>query len=425
MARLSLHVIRLTTMTVASLCICFSMTAIASYVPFNTNTKMNVGIGTSTPQATLVVTSGNVGIGTWTAAGGNLIVNGGGNVGIGSAWPGQTLDVNGTVRMMGLSLNLAPLAGGNVLVSNSVGVGTWMPVSTLGAGGTAAGGLNAIEYNSPVGTFAGTETKFSFNGSNVGIGTTNAAELLDVRGTVSISAFEVTPAGNVGIGTWTAAGGNLIVNGGGNVGIGSAWPGQMLDVQGTVRDIGEIIKGNLGIGTSFVNGAGEAALTIMNGNVGIGTWTPAGTLDVEGTVNPVIFNGMNVGIGTSLPSQVLSVKGNISYTGRIVKRTTAYANATSITPNSDTDDISYMANTQGAGTFTVNADAGTNQVNGQSWVLKISSTSVQTFSWNAQYDGGTIGLPTGTLGNSTIQYFAFIWDSVNSKWDYTGNVGGF
>ena len=53
--------------------------------------------------------------------------------------------------------------------------------------------------------------------------------------------------GNVGIGTWTAAGGSLIVKGG-NVGIGSAWPGQLLDVQGDLRILG---NGSIGIGTSL------------------------------------------------------------------------------------------------------------------------------------------------------------------------------
>ena len=76
----------------------------ASYMPFNTNVNMNVGIGTSTPQAAFVVTNGNIGIGTWTASGGNLIVNGGGNVGINSAWPGVALDVNGKCKGNGALL---------------------------------------------------------------------------------------------------------------------------------------------------------------------------------------------------------------------------------------------------------------------------------------------------------------------------------
>lgn len=64
----------------------------------------NVGLGTITPQAAFV-SMGNVGIGTWTASGGNLIINGGGNVGIGTAWPGVALDVGGTARSIGFTVN--------------------------------------------------------------------------------------------------------------------------------------------------------------------------------------------------------------------------------------------------------------------------------------------------------------------------------
>jgi hypothetical protein len=64
------------------------------------NFSGNTGIGTTTPQTLLAVVGGNVGIGTWTADGGNLIIRNG-NVGIGSISPGQSLDVNGTIRIIG------------------------------------------------------------------------------------------------------------------------------------------------------------------------------------------------------------------------------------------------------------------------------------------------------------------------------------
>ena len=77
----------------------------AAYIPFDTNVTGNIGVGTSTPQSKFVIVNGNVGIGTWTAAGGNLIINGNGNVGIGSAWPGQLMDVQGTLRVTNFTMS--------------------------------------------------------------------------------------------------------------------------------------------------------------------------------------------------------------------------------------------------------------------------------------------------------------------------------
>jgi hypothetical protein len=271
-------------------------------------TGNNVGVGTTTPQGAFVVTSGNVGIGTWTTDGGNLIIRGTGNVGIGSAWPGQMVDVQGTVRAI-------------AFVGNGAGLTSVVA--------TPAGGANAVQYSNGTNT-VGLETGFSFNGTNVGIGTTNGTSLLDVRGQGYFSS-------NVGIGS-VAPNGRLDVEGTfpvifnalngstGNVGIGSFTPGQRLDVQGTVRALGfnmgtnspasgyvltasdsagdatwtpagsvgpwtqvgtnvYTTGNNVGIGTTTPQGA----FVVTNGNIGIGTWAPAYALDVNGTINTTSY----------------------------------------------------------------------------------------------------------------------------------------
>lgn len=269
------------------LCLVCAQPGQASYMPFNTSVNMNVGIGTSTPQAAFAVANGNVGIGTWTAAGGNLIVNGGGNVGIGSAWPGQTLDVNGVIRsslagnstfngnvgigsttpgqsldvqgfarMTGFTLTGNGASNGFVLVGNGVGVGTWMPSTTLNvtATGTPGGSVPQLQFNS-AGALGGVLGSGADANGNIGIGTSGPLERLAV-------------VGNVGIGTQSYS----------------------TFITTAPAASGLVVEGNVGIGTTKNAAAG---LSVMNGNVGIGTWTPTSALEVEGG---------NVGIGTSANS---------------------------------------------------------------------------------------------------------------------------
>lgn len=64
-----------------------------------------------------------------------------------------------------------------------------------------------------------------------------------------------------------------------NVGIGSTNPGQALDVQGTIR----ILSGSLVIGANNILATQAGNLT-ASGNVGIGTFNPGTNLDVQGTI---------------------------------------------------------------------------------------------------------------------------------------------
>lgn len=148
------------------------------------------------------------------------------------------------------------------------------------------------------------------------------------------------------------------------------------------------------------------------------TLTASNTLTLTGTDSTSFaFPSSSDTVVTLAATQTLTNK-------RITKRITTAADATSITPNTDSADVTYQANTQAAGTLTINADGGT-PTNGQGWLLKIKSTNVQTFSWNAVYVGGTVALPTATTGTSKIDNYSFIYDTVNSKWEYTGSALGF
>jgi hypothetical protein len=109
----------------------------------------------------------------------------------------------------------------------------------------------------------------------------------------------------------------------------------------------------------------------------------------------------------------------------IVERVVAIADGTSITINADTTDIATQANTQSAGTLTINSPTGT-PVNGQKLILRLSSTSVQTFSWNAIFAGSTdLALPTASSSGGKYDYVGFIYNSTASKWQLLAKVFGF
>lgn len=127
---------------------------------------------------------------------------------------------------------------------------------------------------------------------------------------------------------------------------------------------------------------------------------------------------------TAAPTNGLLVQGKIIVGGNVQVRVVVEADATSITPNADTSDITKQANTQALGTLTINAPSGTPD-DGQEWILRIKSTNVQTFSWNAIYRGGTVALPTVTTGGSKTDYFKFIYNSTDTKWDFISATYGF
>lgn len=250
----------------------------------------NVGIGTSLPRGLLDVGTSK------------LTVLSGGNVGIGSITPGTALDVQGTVRGTGLSLSTNPSAG-YVLVSTSVGIGTWMSPSSIGASGGGSGTINSgttsrVPYYSGS-TTLDSSTKIFNDNTNVGIGTINP------RTSVEIGVQVANVSGsNLGIGTVSPS--SLLevgaqkfsVTSAGNVGIGSVAPNALLDVNG----VGQFA----GSGNSYLNSTG--------GNVGIGTANPRGLLDVGTGSKFTVLSGGNVGVGTITPGTIFDVQGGSAAT---------------------------------------------------------------------------------------------------------------
>ena len=320
----------LAALSIGLLCSALSMPAAASYLPFNTNVNMNVGIGTSIPQGAFVVMNGNVGIGTWVPGAqldveGTLsIANFAGNVGIGtSRTTNATLSVGGSNSIYtngswsmntnyGAKLNISTAAPGVIIhdtgnfdvaqLFQDVASST-NPVLVLQGGATPSTGANLEQWqnssglvldvvasggNVGIGTsspFGGGLIVLPANTGNVGIGSLVPGQALDVQGTVRMTGLTLTGNG--------AANGNVLVGNG--VGVGTWMPASTLAssagtnywlLNGGAGNIGINTSYAVGIGTTFVGGTGEAALSIMNGNVGIGTWVPQYALDLHnGTGN--------------------------------------------------------------------------------------------------------------------------------------------
>jgi hypothetical protein len=109
---------------------------------------------------------------------------------------------------------------------------------------------------------------------------------------------------------------------------------------------------------------------------------------------------------------------------QVIASSLSFASATSLTPNCAYL-INYTVNTVAVGTFTVNAPTGCTAVEGQSLTIHIKSTNVQTYAWNAAFVGGATALPTTSTGSSKGDWIGFLYDSINSKWDYVPVATGF
>ena len=329
----------------------------------NIGTTAAVGIGSSDPRAALDVVgairgsafigdgSGLTGLGgiisgltagkvvrasTATAIVDGTMYDNGTNVGVGSTVPSEKLDVNGTVKATAFKGDGSQLTGVNTS-SGTVNTGT---------GGKVA-------YYPDTGIVLDDSIIYTDN-TNVGIGSTIPRSKLDIAGTVSAYALNLSEDGNVGLGSsaprtkldvnGTLTAGYFVGNGAGLTNLpastmvypgagvplsvdGTSWGTSysvsgiglalLSDVSpaitGTTSVVTLIASGNVGIGTSAPTGTLQifgTGDTYLQGNLGIGTSVPRGILDVVGATTTTFIDG-NLGIGSSVPRAVLDVNGGI------------------------------------------------------------------------------------------------------------------
>lgn len=246
---------------------------------FAQRTTGNIGIGTTTPSATLHV-SGTARITSWTAIAANVT-------------PTTALDVYGTISATNLLVNGSPITG----TADRITSGTTNIIANTNG---------AISF-----TTAGTERLTLSSTGDLGIGT--------AAGVVSTS----SP-----LASWDAADTVLTILGGGSASEGilelgglntanGAPVGRLAFIQQTfasqpteIQGVREI--GNGQIGLAFRTYGSERVRISNGGNVGIGTSSPAKTLDVSGTAQ--VVSRTLIG-GTGTPSATLQVSGSLLLAG--------------------------------------------------------------------------------------------------------------
>lgn len=172
---------------------------------------------------------------------------------------------------------------------------------------------------------------------------------------------------------------------------------------------------------------GTNATTAAAARTSLGAAQSGANTDITSLTNVTFNNGSLVNTTvTSLSAPLSTANGGLGTTnGLLNPRVTAVTSATSITPNADTTDMVTQANTQAAGTLTINAPTGT-PVNGQKLIIRVSCTNAQVLSFNAIYRASTdLGFPASTSGSSRTDYLGFIYNSTSVRWDMVSKMFGF
>lgn len=105
-------------------------------------------------------------------------------------------------------------------------------------------------------------------------------------------------------------------------------------------------------------------------------------------------------------------------------KVTQVSDVSLIEPDADTHDIIHQTYT---GTSTLSIDNPTgNPEDGQRLIFRIKSDNAESLSWDTQYRGSLNKLlPSSLTGSSRTDYFAFMFNEIDTNWDFLGQTAGF
>ena len=256
-----------------------------------------------------------------------------GNVGIGTTTPTATLQVSGSFTVSTSAQTNTPSL--YVGANGNLGIGTSLPSTTLHL--LSANGLRISHPSSPDGYFTDIVSAYS-SSYPFYIGVRNYGRPLGIKGFAGSSFASSVPfmAGYYGLGFATGANDpstthlRMVILADGKIGIGTITPTTQLEVLGTVSATNFIGDGSglTGItaassdrivsGTTKVIANNGGNIDFMTGNTITGYYTPGGILAAVGistSTNQASFTTIyasgNVGIGTASPANLLELNGSL------------------------------------------------------------------------------------------------------------------
>src|SRR3989344_783201 len=340
---------------------------------------------------------------------GNIILSPGGNVGIGNTTPLATLDVTGSAS---LSANLSLRGNATAHTFDILDNGS-------------------LNFRKSPGGSGQTTSLFIQGDGNVGIGNTTPLAALDVTGSASLSA-NLSLRGNVTAHTFDildngslnfrkSPGGSsqttsLFIQGDGNVGIGTTAPGSLLDVRGAAifnedsADADFRVESDGNANMLYVDGA--------NNNVNVGTSWDAGIRLGVGMTFPTTI-AANQGTGISVYANTVTDAGGartVATQGVVSIGDVTYANASSAVTVSDIASL-WIQNAPVAGTnftftrpYALWVDAGNSRFDGNVGIgnttplVALDVTGSASLSANLSLRGNATAHTFDILDNGTLNF---------------------